>query len=532
VIATKSANTDSVADGHTSYKWRTLDAANVISNLISVIDALCIIFGAVFASWLLNYEIPSSAFSVPFAGSLVVTLALLTKTKCNSPFEMVGISALIRFISRLGSMLLLLACAVRVLGEREAGIYIWLATLFFVICAILVLQRSVVAPVVRRAFRSGRISRNIVIYGAGAEGRRVAGEFLRDRDPTLRLVAIVDSRCDRVPSAIEGIPVYRGVTSLPEILGRVRCQDLVIALPRGASSRVQALRDIVGGLPIGVRLAEVSLSGTATGLSLISGVPLVHLADEPLGGSQRLRKRLIDCTVSLILLFLLAPLMACIGIAVKLGSSGPIFFRQRREGIGKTEFDVLKFRTMFQDQCDPLCVQQASVLDPRVTPVGRFLRSTGLDELPQLLNVLRGDMSLVGPRPHAVGMFIHGHRTADLVREYQRRQAVKPGITGWAQINANRGPIDSIAMLRSRVALDLFYIQHRSDLLDLKIVVFTAIQLLKDAAISPGKCALARIVRRRSGESGEYEVGRKFVQSSSKEDELDAPQAAEVAARR
>jgi lipopolysaccharide/colanic/teichoic acid biosynthesis glycosyltransferase len=181
---------------------------------------------------------------------------------------------------------------------------------------------------------------------------------------------------------------------------------------------------------------------------------------------------------------LLAPVLTLIGTAIIVDSRGPVLFRQRREGRGGSEIEVLKFRTMYADQSDPFCSQQSSDADPRVTRIGRFLRSTGLDELPQLINVLRGDMSIIGPRPHATGMRIGGQPSTELIPKYRRRAVIKPGITGWAQINGSRGPVESVALMEERVGFDLYYIENWSDFLDVKILMITVIQLLRDLIIA------------------------------------------------
>ncbi|MBF9233898.1 sugar transferase [Microvirga alba] len=191
-------------------------------------------------------------------------------------------------------------------------------------------------------------------------------------------------------------------------------------------------------------------------------------------GLQIAAKRCFDVAVAICLIILLAPGLLMIAAAIKLTSPGAVLFRQQRYGVGKKQFAILKFRTMSVGSCDPAGVQQTRLGDARVTPVGRFLRKTSLDELPQLFNVLRGDMSLVGPRPHVPGMLAGGMLYEDLVPEYFDRLRVRPGVTGLAQVNGLRGSTEDPATARARISDDLTYIDHWSLMLDFKILIMTA----------------------------------------------------------
>ena len=188
----------------------------------------------------------------------------------------------------------------------------------------------------------------------------------------------------------------------------------------------------------------------------------------------------MDLVLSLFITLLLLPLLAGIALAIWLDSPGPVLFRQKRHGYNNREFNIYKFRTMrVVAQCSASGLQQTRRGDARITGVGRFLRKWSLDELPQLFNVLAGDMSLVGPRPHAVDMQTgqrYGHEITDT---YPHRHRVKPGITGWAQINGSRGATDTVAQLRRRIELDLYYVDHWSPLLDLKILLLTSREVLR-----------------------------------------------------
>jgi len=209
------------------------------------------------------------------------------------------------------------------------------------------------------------------------------------------------------------------------------------------------------------------------GTEQIGDVPMVRLLERPLDGWRWLLKGIEDRVLAALLLVLLAPVMLLIALAVRLGSEGPVFYRQIRHGFNQEPISVFKFRTMYTSMCDApsaATFRQATKGDPRVTPLGRFLRRTSLDELPQLLNVVRGEMSLVGPRPHPVALdqqYIHR------IDDYLCRHRVKPGITGWAQVNGYRGETTDDEAMRRRIEHDLHYIKHWSVFLDLRILWLT-----------------------------------------------------------
>jgi putative colanic acid biosynthesis UDP-glucose lipid carrier transferase len=206
------------------------------------------------------------------------------------------------------------------------------------------------------------------------------------------------------------------------------------------------------------------------GIDYLGGLALMNIHRHALSGWNRVFKGLEDRILALAGLIVLSPLLLLVALAIKLDSAGPVFFRQRRLGFNNDEFYVLKYRTMMVAEDDPNAITQATRADPRVTRVGAILRRTSIDELPQLLNVLRGEMSLVGPRPHAIA---HNRQYAEIVDQYLGRHRVKPGITGWAQVNGLRGETDTLEKMRQRVEYDLYYIDNWSLLFDLRILLLT-----------------------------------------------------------
>ena len=215
---------------------------------------------------------------------------------------------------------------------------------------------------------------------------------------------------------------------------------------------------------------EISLELPHLGYGEVAGIPMLKLSERPLSGWNVFAKALEDRILGMTILIGLSPLLLAIAAAIKLTSRGPVLFTQKRYGFNNNEFTVLKFRTMHDAPEADGTVTQASRNDSRITPVGRFLRRTSLDELPQLINVIRGEMSLVGPRPHAVA---HNEEYAAVINEYLSRHRVKPGITGWAQVNGFRGETATLDLMRQRVQHDLYYIENWSVLFDLRILVMT-----------------------------------------------------------
>ncbi|MGD9511982.1 MAG: exopolysaccharide biosynthesis polyprenyl glycosylphosphotransferase, partial [Geminicoccaceae bacterium] len=242
-------------------------------------------------------------------------------------------------------------------------------------------------------------------------------------------------------------------------------------LPHHAAARRLDCFEKLRHLPVDVRLSpdlpDLGLDGH--GVTELAGIPLLRVFDRPLAGWSRLAKWIEDRLLAMAVLLLSAPVILGVAAAIRLTSPGPVLYRQRRYGFDNQAIEVLKFRTMYagaEDERAPTTRRG----DPRVTPIGRFLRRTSLDELPQFLNVLRGQMSIVGPRPHAVA---HNERFATLIDGYLARHRVKPGITGWAQIHGLRGEAETLARMHERVRYDLHYIENWSILLDLRIIFRT-----------------------------------------------------------
>jgi polysaccharide biosynthesis protein PslA len=333
--------------------------------------------------------------------------------------------------------------------------------------------------IVRRWRREGRLTPNIVIVGATRHAERIVEDALAQRD--VNVLGVFDDRLARSPDAVAGVPVLGDVGALVTHRITPFVDLIVVAVDPTAHARVQQVMRRLAILPNDVALVvDDESGGPSDAVRRLADAPLspLDVVDDP--DRRAFAKRLQDVALAGFAVLVLSPLIGLLALAVRLDSSGPVFFRQRRHGFNNEEVVVWKFRTMRADAADARAERQVTANDERVTRVGRILRSTSLDELPQLINVLRGAMSLVGPRPHAIGMKTGDEESAALVAEYAQRHRIKPGMTGWAAIHGSRGPVPTAEDVRRRVTLDVYYIEHQSFWLDVWIMVMTVPSMLGD----------------------------------------------------
>ena len=313
--------------------------------------------------------------------------------------------------------------------------------------------------------------RNCVVVGAGPLGLKVARALVAGGDHGLDFNGYFDDRTDdRVHEAT--VP-HRlgGLKDVAPYIIQHGVREVYITLPLGSQPRIVELLEQMQGTT-----ASLFFVPDVFGISIIqgrlqdmNGVPVVGICETPFTGTNELVKRLSDIVLALIILVLISPILLIVAIGVKLSSPGPAIFRQRRNGLDGDEIVVYKFRSM-TTQDDGSVVHQATKHDARITRFGAFIRRTSLDELPQFINVLQGRMSIVGPRPHAVA---HNEQFRQLIKAYMVRHKVKPGITGWAQVNGQRGETDTIEKMQARVEYDLEYLRNWSLGLDLQIIIRT-----------------------------------------------------------
>jgi Undecaprenyl-phosphate glucose phosphotransferase len=346
--------------------------------------------------------------------------------------------------------------------------------------AVVALLHALWWTIIARGRRLGRLTPNIVVVGATANAQRLIEAALRTGEANV--LGVFDDRLDRAPENIMGVPVLGDTSALLAHRIMPYVDRVVIAVQSTAQGRVRELVQRLGVLPNPLNLF-IDVGGDDeddAALTRIVAGGEGELSGAVNGARQAWIKRAQDLVVSSLGLVVAAPIMLLVAVAVKLDSPGPIFFRQRRHGFNNEVIRIWKFRSMRHDMADATAARQVTADDDRVTRVGRFIRMTSLDELPQLLNVLTGEMSIVGPRPHAIGMKTAGVESAKLVAEYAHRHRMKPGLTGWAAIKGSRGPVDTPESVRRRVALDVEYIERQSFWLDLYVIAMTIPCLLGD----------------------------------------------------
>jgi len=358
---------------------------------------------------------------------------------------------------------------------RETGAFqvsqpVWV--IFLVLNVVLTFAtRELMREILERRWRAGIGLKRILIAGAGDLGRLIADKILEHRELGYQIVGFVDDRAAGDHLGYRGLPLLGTLEEAPEITSREAIDHLYVALPPDQHMRMLELLERTSREMVDVKVVPDLLQVIALRARLedLDGVPIINVNDIPLQGINSFVKRIIDVGISAAALAVLAIPFALLSLAVKLTSRGPVFYRQERMGLDGKSFTIVKFRSMFDNAEDETGPVWAKPADPRVTPFGKFLRRSNLDELPQLWNVLRGDMSIVGPRPerpHFVAQFKHK------IPQYMLRHKVKAGLTGWAQVNGWRGNTP----LEKRIEYDLYYIENWSVRLDLKIMWLTLVK--------------------------------------------------------
>ncbi len=347
---------------------------------------------------------------------------------------------------------------------------------------LLLFVRVVASDAMRRLTRSGALVRRTVIVGGGKDAEDLIRALKSDADNHMRILGIFDDRQgDRSAGDFGGIARLGTFQDLTEFCRRAGVDLLIVTLPPRAEERLMHILEKLFTLEVDVRISALNskLRITSRAYSYVGQVPMLAAMDKPLDDWDHVLKNLEDRLIGALLLILAAPVMLLTAIAVRLDSNGPILFRQKRYGFNNELIEVLKFRSMYVEKQDVTADNLVTRDDPRVTRVGRIIRRMSIDELPQLINVVRGEMSLVGPRPHATGAKADRDLYENVMQGYFARHRMKPGVTGWAQINGWRGETDTREKLVQRVEHDLYYIDNWSMFLDLYILAMTPVSLLK-----------------------------------------------------
>ena len=331
----------------------------------------------------------------------------------------------------------------------------------------------------RRLGRQRIIGRNLAVLGVGVQSARFLARLHRDPPFFTDVIGVFAADEAWEPAAaISPTMVLGGIDALLHHARAGLVDDVVVAMPWSADRTVidtiEKLKELPVNVYLGSDLAGFDLAFRPV-LGAFSQLPVYEVVQRPISGWSSALKKILDHVVATVALLILSPLLLLVALAIKLDSPGPVFFMQQRLGFNNKPFAIYKFRSMFHNRGDEAIVRQASRGDPRVTRVGRIIRATSIDELPQLLNVLNGTMSLVGPRPHALS---HNEEYSRSIRGYFARHKVKPGITGWAQVNGLRGETVEIEKMRRRVEYDVYYAENWSILFDIKIIIMTAAVVL------------------------------------------------------
>jgi Undecaprenyl-phosphate glucose phosphotransferase len=457
----------------------------VLAGMVRIIElALVSLIGLVCYRWCLLADADLVRYFTTTAGiSLFAILAL----EAADIYHLRAFRAYAKACVRLSlswSVVFLVALAVLWLtgyGASFSGI--WFGSYYVSGLLALIAFRRGLSGLVYRWTRQGRFDRRTVIVGGGDTGAALIEQLRQQHDADVRIIGVFDDRSDERSSSIcSDAPKLGKVDDLVEFARHTRVDLVIVALPVTAEARILQMVKKLWVLPLDIRLAAhgSKLQFRPRSYSYVGDVPVFDLLDRPIVHWDVVTKWIFDKIVGAVALICVAPIMLVIAAAIKIDSRGPVLFRQRRYGFNNEIVDVYKFRSMYVEHTDATASRLVTRNDPRVTRVGRFIRRTSIDELPQLFNVVfEGNLSLVGPRPHALHAKAEEQLYDEAVDGYFARHRVKPGITGWAQINGWRGETDSKEKLQRRVEHDLYYIENWSILFDLWILARTPFALIR-----------------------------------------------------
>ncbi len=418
--------------------------------------------------------LPFVAVLVPFGFHLQGLYRLRRGRSRVDDFFAVFVGSILAVVFGIGSMLYVQQY-VATDAQRDVGAFAvsqpaW--AIFLVLNVVLTFSsRELMREVLERRWRAGIGLKRILIAGSGELGRLIADKILEHRELGYQIIGFVDDRAVGDHLGYRGLPLLGTIDEAGEIAARESIDHLYVALPPEQHVRMLELLDSTSRVMVDVKVVPDLLQVIALRARLedLDGVPVININDIPLQGLNSTIKRCVDIGISSLGLCCLALPIGFTALLVRLTSRGPIFYRQERMGLDGKSFSIVKFRSMYDDAERETGPVWTVPNDPRVTPFGRLLRRSNLDELPQLWNVLRGDMSIVGPRPerpHFVEQFKHR------IPQYMLRHKVKAGLTGWAQVNGWRGNTP----LEKRIEYDLYYIENWSVRLDLKIMWLTLLR--------------------------------------------------------
>jgi putative colanic acid biosysnthesis UDP-glucose lipid carrier transferase len=451
---------------------------SLLVSLVNWILPPLITAGALWACMRVYGEAIDQPYQVLLVLTLILTTLLFSSNRTWEPMSQRNPWSVAAWISLtwllLFSILLLIGYATKTSDIFSRRV---LLTWFVITPPLLVLAKLSVYRVLLPLLWSRSQGRKVVIAGANDLSRALAEEISADPGMGMRLVGFFDDRNENRVGDLEESEVLGRLADLPHFAREAEIDVIFIALPIRHVERVSMLIDELFDTTASIYfLPDIfAFDLIQSRTTEIGGLPAIALCETPFYGPSGMIKRISDVFMGSALLLLLSPLLLLIALAIKVTSPGSVLFRQRRYGLDGKEIIVYKFRSMRVSE-DGETVVQARRDDPRVTPIGRFLRKYSLDELPQIINVVQGRMSLVGPRPHAVA---HNEEYRSVIKGYMLRHKVRPGITGLAQVNGCRGETRTVDEMRKRVEYDLDYLRHWSLGLDVSIILRTIMVVLR-----------------------------------------------------
>ena len=468
--------------------WRQIQFPRIsrwlYSKIVQNLDSLSVILSALLGLDVNFYgdDIDLKYYAAPIVVGVLFSQLLFERFSLYAPDRLLSYSSTTRTLIPAW----LVSCAAIALVDRlsypnDITMPDWEAWWFGIGLVVLVGGRLIVTKHYQHNIKVGRVAQSLVLLGGGALGMSFV-QRLKGNQHGFRVIGFFDDRRERVPATIDGVPRLGGTRDLFTFISDYQVDTVVIALPMVADKRLIEIIQALRRFPVDLRILpdflafEVSES-IARQFSDLPDMLLLPIANRPIAGINTLLKEIEDKVLATTALILLSPVLLACAIGIKLTSPGPVFYRQPRQGFKGRELMIYKFRTMHQSDSPALATKLTERGDPRIFPFGALLRKSSLDELPQLFNVILGEMSLVGPRPHLrtarVGNAIQYN---EAVAEYAARHRVKPGITGWAQVNGWRGPTEVLEQIQKRVEHDIYYVDNWSVTFDLWIMVLTIVR--------------------------------------------------------
>ena len=443
-------------------------SASVTDFLVQVLDFSAVCTGG-WAAYYLRFGFDEHTVELPSGERLLVMgVAFFAALFFGKVYRMWPGGSLAAMVGRvsLGWLITWTALVVLMALTKSAEMFsrIWVVAWLFLTLVSLWVARVVAFFAMTHMRRAGYHHKSVVLYGDSTMLDTVKARIGRSNW----------SGFDIVGTVVQG-----DGQDIATLDMELRPDEIWIALSMGDQTNLEAVLQALQISVANIRLLpDLRMYQILNhGMSVRVGIPMVDISASPMFGSRKVTKAVLDYTVASIALLLLSPVMLAVALAVKLTSKGPVLFHQKRHGWNGEEITVYKFRSMAMHAEAAGTVTQAKRQDPRVTRVGRFIRKTSLDELPQFINVLQGRMSVVGPRPHALA---HNDQYVQQIPRYALRHKVKPGVTGWAQICGYRGETDTIDKMEGRIKHDLFYLENWSIWLDIKIIALTPLAAIEN----------------------------------------------------